>query len=642
MKEIQKNLDSLFIKAGNFNKYQFIIVVLFFLQFICSQFFHTNFSYLTSRPLIIINDTETRIDPNLCDIYFNDINSNNSNNSIILRENQIPTTSIILDFQLYCDNIKTYLISIFYYLGIIIGSCISYIFYDKIGTKLTISIFIPILITSLILFQLLNFAFMKNNIYVLYCNLFILGMSEYITIIIILLYICDIITLNHIPMFITIIISGRSISYLLGVIFFNLLYLNWKTDLIIIASVNIIIFIFISIYMIKSPKAALRNNDYINFIKYLLKISIKNKRKLNKEDFDLFLPFLNEEEKNEYKNIFSDENNGNGINVINLVNSTNNIEDNEEINEGINEGINGEMYKEKEVNKNINNNLLNDPLLLKTEEFDIDKEENNLKEDYLLSEENNKIGSIQTLFNKTKMNDYSPLDLLKIKEHLINFSVLSFLWSVYNFIKYGLDFTAREIIEYNDNIIWVLGTHLISLINLFIIMIIYMSNHRAFHKLLISIQLITFIALLVTLHLDNISINKNIYILSIIITQIVWNCLYLLLMLITILTYPIMLRSKGLGLNIAFGTIGKLVVMFLVDSTNEHEYILYFILFDFFLLVFSNSLPHKIGSFVLGIDYIKNKKEKNEILINKLNDNKNIYSSDDGEIFDLNIDNIDN
>ena len=169
-----------------------------------------------------------------------------------------------------------------------------------------------------------------------------------------------------------------------------------------------------------------------------------------------------------------------------------------------------------------------------------------------------------------------------------------------------------------------------------------MSNHRAFHKLLISIQLITFIALLVTLHLDNISINKNIYISSIIITQIVWNCLYLLLMLITILTYPIMLRSKGLGLNIAFGTIGKLVVMFLVDSTNEHEYILYFILFDFFLLVFSNSLPHKIGSFVLGIDNIKNKKEKNEILINNLNDNKNIYSSDDDEIFDLNIDNIDN
>ena len=86
-------------------------------------------------------------------------------------------------------------------------------------------------------------------------------MSEYITIIILLLYICDIITLNHIPMFITIIISGRSISYLLGVFFFNLLYLNWKTDLIIIAGVNIIIFIFISIHMINSPKAALRNNE---------------------------------------------------------------------------------------------------------------------------------------------------------------------------------------------------------------------------------------------------------------------------------------------------------------------------------------------------------------------------------------------
>ena len=593
MKEIQKKLDNLFIKAGIYNRYQLIMVILFFLQFICSQFFHNNFPNLTSRPFIIINDTEIRIDPNICNKYFNDINPNNS---IILRENQIPTTSIILDFELYCDNIKTYLISIFYYLGIILGSCISYNFYDKVGTKLTLSIFIPAQIICLFLFQLLNFDFLKKNIYYLYTNLFFLGMSEYIVINIILLYICDIILLSHVPLFITIIISGRPISYLIGIIFFNFLSLNWKTDLSIIAGIDIIIFIFILIYMINSPKVALRNNEYTNFTKYLIKIGIKNKKKLKKEDFDFLLPFMNQKEKMEFENIFLYQKN-----VIKEYN-IDNIDNLKMINEDKNI---------KKGNKNENNLVLIEPLIME-EEILFDKEDNNLKEDYLLSNDNNKIGSIRTLFNKTKMSDYTPLDLLRYREQLINFCILSFLWAVYNFIKYGLNSTTKKIPEYNNNIIWVLGKHLITLITLYFMMLIYISNYRAFHKLLVSIQLITFNTLLLALYLDNISVNKNIYILSIVIGQIFWNCLYLLLMLITILTYPIMLRSKGLGWNIAFGTLGKLVVMFLVDLTNDHDYILYFLLFDFFVLILSYALPHKIGSFVLEINYKEEEKKKDK------------------------------
>ena len=140
-------------------------------------------------------------------------------------------------------------------------------------------------------------------------------------------------------------------------------------------------------------------------------------------------------------------------------------------------------------------------------------------------------------------------------------------------------------------------------------MVMYISNKRAFHKLLVSIQLITFIILLLALHLDNIRINKDIYIFSIAVAQIFWNCLYLLLILITLLIYPLKLRSKGLGWNIAFGTIGKLVVMFLVDLRNEHEYILYFLFFDFLLLVLSYGLPKKIGSFVLELSNYKEKKK---------------------------------
>lgn len=584
MKDIQQKLDLTLLKAGQYNKYQFIIVILFSFQFMCSQFFHNNFSYLTTRPFIILNDTEIRIDPFICNQYFNDFNSTNS---IILKEKQIPTTSIILDFKLYCENLETYLINIFYYLGIIIGSSISYLFYEKVGTKLTLGLFIPLQIICLALFQLLYLEFLKKNFYFLYSNLFVLGMSEYIIINILFLYICDIIHLSQIPLFITIIISGRPISCLLGIIFLNFLSLNWKTDLIIIAGVDIIIFLFILIYMVSSPKADLRNNKYISFIKNLLKLSKINKRRLDKEDFEFLLPFMSDEEKIQYEYIFSLHQKD----VIKDYNNINNLEKNKK-----------------------NEPLLKETLLLKNDLKDVDKEHINLKEDYLLSEDNNKIGSVKTLIHKTKMDDYSPLDLFKFKTQSINFCILSFSWAVYNFIKYGLNFTAKEIPEYNKNALWVITKHVIGLISLYLILLIYISHKKAFYKLLISIQIITFITLLFSLYLDNIRINKHIYIFSIVVVQICWNCLYLLLILITLLIYPIMLRSKGLGLNIAFGTIGKLVVMFLVDLKNEHEYILYFLIFDFLVLIFSNGLPNRIGSFVLDIPNYEEKNESKNIM----------------------------
>jgi len=209
------------------------------------------------------------------------------------------------------------------------------------------------------------------------------------------------------------------------------------------------------------------------------------------------------------------------------------------------------------------------------------------------------------------MNDYSPLDLFRFKDQLINFSILSFIWAVYNFIKYGLNFTAKEIPEYNDNAIWATAKHIIGLLMLYLVMLMYISHPRAFYKILISIQIISFLLLLLALHLDNVNVNKSTYIFSILIVQICWNSLYLLLILISLLIYPIMLRSKGLGFNIAFGTMGKLVIMFLVDLKNEHEYILYFLIFDFLLLVFSNGLPKRIGSFVLDLP----KSEENKMNI---------------------------
>ena len=49
-----------------------------------------------------------------------------------------------------------------------------------------------------------------------------------------------------------------------------------------------------------------------------------------------------------------------------------------------------------------------------------------IKDDYLLSDENNKIGSIQTLLNKIKMKDYSFFDFFKFKCRI---HVLYIIWN---------------------------------------------------------------------------------------------------------------------------------------------------------------------------------------------------------------------
>jgi hypothetical protein len=202
------------------------------------------------------------------------------------------------------------------------------------------------------------------------------------------------------------------------------------------ASVNIISLLIIIFYMVNSPKAALRNKEQVHFIKHLLNIAKKNKRKIKKEDFDFLIPFMDDKKKLEYNLFFNTINYRHQINVNNIlkVPLENNVEEDEFI----------------ELSLIPNDN---------------DKKEK-LKDDYLMSDENNKIGSVETLFNKMKMKDYSIFDFFKFKNHLINFCILSFLWAVYNFIKYGIESAMSDIPQYYNNPYLVIFMHILELASL--------------------------------------------------------------------------------------------------------------------------------------------------------------------------------
>ena len=123
--EVSAKLDKLLEKAGQFNKYQFLILILFTFQFILAQFFNTGLFFLSSKPYVKPKQDSKSVILNreLCDNknYDNDYSKTGS--------------SIVLDFKIECDWTKTYFISISLYIGMFIGSFISYIFADRIGRK---------------------------------------------------------------------------------------------------------------------------------------------------------------------------------------------------------------------------------------------------------------------------------------------------------------------------------------------------------------------------------------------------------------------------------------------------------------------------------------------------------------------------
>ena len=593
MKEIQKKLDNLFLKAGQYNRYQFIMAFLFTLQYLCSQFFHINYTFLTSNPIVHYNNIDIKPDSLWC-------KNENNTRKIELAKKQIPTTSIIIDFELVCQTTKLYFLDVVYYFGNILGSCIAYHFYEKVGSKISLCIFNAIQIVSFVLLECLDISSIKNNLAFLYVNLFLIGFSQYIVINLLFLYICDIIKLQQIPLFITIIVSGRSLAGALGIVFFEYLKINWKLDMCFMAGLNFILFIIILIYMVGSPKASLRNNKYVDFVKHLLTIAKKNNIILVKEDFDFLLPFMKRQDKIDYQfffTLYSPEKINEKAENIKLIDKDNeNNEDDEDIDIFLKEKINEKERKKK------------------------------IKTEYLLSDENNKIGSVQTLMNEVEMKDYSFLDFFKFKSHLINFSILSFLWMIYNFVKYGLEAMLNMIPHYYNHSYWSIIIQVLGLVNLFLILVLYLINKNSFYKILISIQLLTFITLSVGAYLYDDNINIDAYIIFLLIGKTIWNCLYLLLLIMSLLIYPIMLRSKGLGWNIALGILGKFFVTFVVDLEEKHHSILYFLFFLFLTLVFSNSLPSKIGS--LAIDLSKD--EKTEKILDKI-----FKEVDDGEFTSL-------
>ena len=148
MKEADQKLDILLAKAGQMNYYQFQVTILFLIQLTCAEFFNQCLPFLEKSPYVFVNNSKESV------LITHKICKNNKYN-YKLDEKRL-TKSIVLDYEIYCNELKIFSLGLMIYLGMILGACSSYLFADKIGRKKTLVIFIPIHIFFLCTFKILT------------------------------------------------------------------------------------------------------------------------------------------------------------------------------------------------------------------------------------------------------------------------------------------------------------------------------------------------------------------------------------------------------------------------------------------------------------------------------------------------------
>jgi len=288
------------------------------------------------------------------------------------------------------------------------------------------------------------------------------------------------------------------------------------------------------------------------------------------------------------------------------------------------------IYKKfMEEIKELNSNLLNRNSTLESN-INIDNEEdalssnNNyevvsktvLKDDYLLSNDVNN-EQLLKLFGKLKMKDYSPLDLIRFQKQVKNFLLLSFLWFVTLLIKNGINFQNKYIQKMNEEIYYSILNYVLEIIAYYIILFLYLNPKIEFHDLFKILQLIGFVIFMILLYLDlNEYENSEIFLLFS--GRLCWTCIFSLLSIITVIIYPIMIRTKGFGWNKSFGFLGSISSIFLNEYKDIKYAIYIFLILEFFSLTLSYGLPSQIGTFILEspshIPKKKNKEKEKELI----------------------------
>jgi hypothetical protein len=617
-------LEQLFLKAGQTHYYQYIITLLFTLEFCCTHFLNYSLPYLERVPVIYNTNSNLRenFDFDIC---------NNTNYTMKINWQ----ASLVNEFGIYCNKTKIYFLGLCFYFGEIIGSCISFIFIDRIGRKVTIFIFIPISILLMGAFKFMKASYSHNWIYGIYVNLFLIGFSNYIIVVDMLIYICEIVQQTKIIYFVMIIVTGSAISGLICSITFQTNdLLNWRNFLLICGGVHLLVYICLLFFLIDSPMFALNDEHFEDFSKFLRQIASRNGKILTLEDFAFLAPYMSKSARN---SLFKPVQNQLGQ-IVELSASQRNSDTNES--KSNNNTHSSFSNTSSNINLNLNYENLNNLNQINNDknlnyDNDIDKEvaypkANNkiftnkieyapqrsifvknpvMKDIYLLSIGEDTDVPVKSLFGESKMRDFTPFDLLKFQSQIKNFLILTFIWIVTNIIRTGINFRAKYSYIYQERLQYPIINFGLDICLPFFLLIIYYNYQYSIKKVLISSNLIQFIFFVFAGFFIQ-KMKEKTQLIFAILAKVFCHVVYLVMCVITCNIYPILIRTKGVGFNIGFSGIGAIISIFLTENLSYKSLILYFILFNFFSIIICYELPNRIGTLLL--DYPKIKKEEED------------------------------
>jgi len=613
-------LEQLFLKAGQTHYYQYIITLLFTLEFCCTHFLGYCLPYLERVPEVY--NINSKLRENFSFDFCNNANYTMINNR---------QTSIVNEFEIYCNKTKIYFLGLCFYIGEIIGSCISYIFIDRIGRKVTIFIFIPISILLMSAFKFMKASYSHNWIYGIYVNLFLSGFSNYIIVVDMLIYICEIVQQTKIPYFVMIIVTGSAISGLICSITFqknNLL--NWRNFLLICGGIHLLVYICLLFFFIDSPMFALNDENFEDFSKYLRQIASRNGKILNVEDFVFLAPYMSKSSRNSLfkpdqsqleqiteesvsqTNSFTNESksNNNTHNTLSNNNSHTNLNINYEKINNLNQKSNNNNLnddndndKDKDVTYVSVNNMI---FTNKIEYAPRNNERRNsifvknpgMKDIYLLSIGEDTDVPVKSLFGESKMRDFTPFDLLRFQSQIKNFLILTFIWIITIIIRTGINFRKKYFYIYQEKLQYPIINFGLDICMPFFLLIIYNNYLYSIQKILISANLIQFIFFIFAGFFVQ-KMKEKTQIIFTILAKVCCHVVYSVMSVITCDIYPILIRTKGVGFNIGFSRIGAIISIFLTENLSYKSLILYFILFNFFSVIMCYALPNRIGTLLL-------------------------------------------
>ena len=619
MKEFIINAEEKSKNDGPKKWYQYLITGVFTLQFCCSHFVNYSLPYLERIPDVLTSlGTREQLTFEICE-------------NKIINYTIIPETvdsSIVNDFEIYCNKSKIYFISIYFYVGIMIGAFISFLFIDKIGSQITILIFIPIYCFILSAFKCLKPNYPNYCLYLIYSLLFLLGFVDFIIIIALLTHICEIVKPSKIPIFVITICIGISLSGLLNCIIFHASSLDWRDVFIIFVGINIMVYIIIFITFIFNPIPKM-NNDLVGQGRKTIIKEFKDKINQNL-DFDNLnnninvydnniISTMNKSGNNANGNFYNDDlkynakyslNNNTNLNNININNIFNTINNHSTQNlSNILQDTSPKIGNNKVIKK------VNEQIDIRQNLFEIDDrntfliEQETRKEDDLLIERNNLIQ--ETSSHKTERN-FTPLDLVLFSSQKIYYLILCFLWIINVTLRNGIDLANKYVNHNIENITYPLTNYILDIVlSLFLLLLIKIYHRTVFHTMMVSLQIANFITFLFITYFLGRS-NKTCINIFFLLTKIFCHGLYSLLYVIICTIYPILIRTKGLGCNVSASCIGAFITCILVENLGQTTLILYFMVFEFFSMMMTYSLPKKIGAEILDNNSIEKKHEDDD------------------------------